>query len=175
MGHQLRSSLCTAAICDILHQSADTDLSACCCILVIVWYAQDEWHAGSFSRIIVAVIVVEQQKSINKTALDDYCYCLGLVQRSQTDSKGHNGHNSTVVCCHDVPTDVQITPIDRVVGQDAKGGETIVDEFLFSFTHTCHMDWMIPGIQPTGRRVSVPFVVVVKFEGDKLLAERIYW
>jgi len=51
----------------------------------------------------------------------------------------------------------------------------VVDEFLFSFTHTCHMDWMIPGIQPTGKRVSVPFVVVVKFEGDKLLAERIYW
>eukprot|EP00775_Hariotina_reticulata_P007068 gene7068-7281_t len=74
-----------------------------------------------------------------------------------------------------MPTDVQITPIDRVVGQDAKGGETIVDEFLFSFTHTCHMDWMLPGIQPTGKQVSVPFVVVVKFEDDKLLAERIYW
>lgn len=74
-----------------------------------------------------------------------------------------------------MPADVDIKPLERSVGTDAAGGETVVDEFLFSFTHDTQMDWMLPGIKPTGKRVSVPFIVVVKFEGDKLRAERIYW
>ena len=37
------------------------------------------------------------------------------------------------------------------------------------------MDWMLPGIQPTHRKVEVPMVVVVQFEGDKIACERIYW
>eukprot|EP00878_Enallax_costatus_P002461 GHUV01002640.1.p1 GENE.GHUV01002640.1~~GHUV01002640.1.p1 ORF type:complete len:196 (+),score=39.18 GHUV01002640.1:194-781(+) len=76
-----------------------------------------------------------------------------------------------------MPADVKITPLERNVGQDASGGETVVDEFLFEFTHKTKMDWMLPGIEPTGKRVSVPFIVVVKFAPgtDKLLAERIYW
>jgi carboxymethylenebutenolidase len=71
---------------------------------------------------------------------------------------------------HNMPPDVQLTPIDRVVARD-----TVVDEFIFDFTHSVEMDWMLPGIAPTGKRVRVPFIVVVKFEGSKLLAERIYW
>lgn len=53
----------------------------------------------------------------------------------------------------------------------------VVDEFLFEFTHNTKMDWMLPGIEPTGKFASVPFIVVVKFAPgtDKLLAERIYW
>lgn len=30
------------------------------------------------------------------------------------------------------------------------------------------MDWMLPGVEPTGKKVRVPFVVIVKFEGDKV-------
>lgn len=51
-----------------------------------------------------------------------------------------------------MPSDVVITPIERNVGVDAKGGETVVDEFLFSFTHTTRMDWMLPGVPPTGKK-----------------------
>jgi hypothetical protein len=40
-----------------------------------------------------------------------------------------------------------------VVGKDAKGVETVVDEFIFQFTHSIVMDWMLPGIQPTNRKV----------------------
>ena len=62
-----------------------------------------------------------------------------------------------------MPEDVKLTPIDRTIAKD-----TIVDEFVFEFTHNVVMDWMLPGIAPTGRKVKVPFVVVVKFEGDKV-------
>jgi carboxymethylenebutenolidase len=62
-----------------------------------------------------------------------------------------------------MPDDVILTPIDRTIAKD-----TIVDEFIFEFTHNTIMDWMLPGIAPTGKKVKVPFVVVVKFEGDKV-------
>jgi carboxymethylenebutenolidase len=37
------------------------------------------------------------------------------------------------------------------------------------------MDWMLPGIQPTGKRVEVAMLAVVQFEGDKLAHEHLYW
>ena len=69
-----------------------------------------------------------------------------------------------------MPADVELTPISRTVGEDR-----LVDEFIFKFTHDMEMDWMLPGIAPTGKRVEVPFVVIVQFEGDKLAHEHIYW
>jgi carboxymethylenebutenolidase len=37
------------------------------------------------------------------------------------------------------------------------------------------VDWLLPGIAPTGKRVELPFVVIVQFEGDKLAHEHLYW
>jgi carboxymethylenebutenolidase len=37
------------------------------------------------------------------------------------------------------------------------------------------MDWMLPGIRPTHKKVEIPMVVVVQFDGDKIACERIYW
>ena len=45
---------------------------------------------------------------------------------------------------------------------------------LFTFTHTIRMDWMLPA-PPTGRRVEIPLVAIVRFTGDKLAHEHIYW
>lgn len=63
-----------------------------------------------------------------------------------------------------MPPDVKLTPIDRHIAPPS----SLVDEFVFEFTHSQPMDWMLPGVAPTGRHVRVPFVVVVKFEGDKV-------
>jgi carboxymethylenebutenolidase len=46
---------------------------------------------------------------------------------------------------------------------------------IFRFTHTIKMDWMLPGVEPTGKRVEVPLVAIVKLRGDKLAHEHIYW
>jgi hypothetical protein len=48
-------------------------------------------------------------------------------------------------------------------------------EFRTWFTHSIRLDWILPGILPTGRRVELPFVVIVQFEGDKLAHEHLYW
>ena len=68
------------------------------------------------------------------------------------------------------PPDTVLIPISRTVG-----ATQIVDELLFCFTHTCEVDWMLPGIPATGKRVEIPLVAIVKFRGDKLYHEHIYW
>ena len=71
---------------------------------------------------------------------------------------------------HANPPDTAITPISRTIG-----ATQIVDEMLFCFTHTTEIDWMLPGIAPTGKRVEIPLLAVVKFRGNKLYHEHIYW
>lgn len=68
------------------------------------------------------------------------------------------------------PEDLQITPVNRVVGDSQ-----LVDELHMTFTHSKQMDWFLPDVPPTNRRVAVDIVVVVQFRGDKLASERIYW
>jgi carboxymethylenebutenolidase len=68
------------------------------------------------------------------------------------------------------PPDTTLTPISRTVGADS-----VVDEMLFSFTHTSPIDWMLPGIAPTGRKVEVALVAIVQFRDGKLVHEHIYW
>jgi len=43
------------------------------------------------------------------------------------------------------PPDFRLTLISRTVGSD-----TLVDEFILKFTHTTEIDWMLPGIPPSG-------------------------
>jgi carboxymethylenebutenolidase len=69
-----------------------------------------------------------------------------------------------------MPPDTKLTPVSRTVGEDQ-----LVDEMIFSFTHTQEMPWMLPGIAPTGRHVEVALVAIVRFRGDKLAHEHIYW
>jgi carboxymethylenebutenolidase len=69
-----------------------------------------------------------------------------------------------------MPPDTSMTPVSRTVGTDR-----VVDEMVFEFTHTIEMDWMLPGIAPTGKHVKVPLVAIVHFRGDKLAHEHIYW
>jgi carboxymethylenebutenolidase len=69
-----------------------------------------------------------------------------------------------------LPADTTLRLLARTVGR-----ERPIDEFAFSFTHDVEMDWMLPGVPPTHRKVEVPMVVVVQYEGDKIASERIYW
>jgi carboxymethylenebutenolidase len=46
---------------------------------------------------------------------------------------------------------------------------------LFCFTHDIEIDWMLPGVPPTGKYVEIPLVAIVRFRGDKLYNEHIYW
>jgi carboxymethylenebutenolidase len=68
------------------------------------------------------------------------------------------------------PKDTKLIPISRTIGADR-----VVDEMLFCFTHDIEIDWMLPGLAPTGKYVEIPLVAIVNFRGDKLYHEHIYW
>src|SRR2546427_1491932 len=69
-----------------------------------------------------------------------------------------------------MPPDTEMVPLSRTIGDDQ-----LVDEMIFKFTHTIKMDWMLPGVAPTGKRVEVPLVAIVRFRDGKLAHEHIYW
>ena len=69
-----------------------------------------------------------------------------------------------------LPADTRLVPISRTVGADR-----IVDEMLFCFTHDIEIDFLLPGVPPTGKYVEVPTVAIVNFRGDKICHEHIYW
>jgi carboxymethylenebutenolidase len=68
------------------------------------------------------------------------------------------------------PPDTDMVPVSRTVGADQ-----IVDEVVFTFTHTSEIDWMLPGVKPTGRRVEIPLIAIVRFVNGKVAHEHIYW
>lgn len=68
------------------------------------------------------------------------------------------------------PPDVVFETLSRTYSE-----ERLIDELIISFTHTITMDWMLPGVEPTGKRVEVVFVVIVGIEGDRVAYEHIHW
>ncbi|KAI1077452.1 carboxymethylenebutenolidase [Whalleya microplaca] len=68
------------------------------------------------------------------------------------------------------PPDTELELVSRTVGIDR-----VVDEFLLKLTHDRVIDWLIPGVPPTGKYISVPFTSVVNIRGDRLYHEHINW
>ncbi|MGE0034664.1 MAG: ester cyclase [Xanthobacteraceae bacterium] len=68
------------------------------------------------------------------------------------------------------PPDVRITNVSRTVGD-----ERVVDEVVINFTHTRPIDWLLPGVPPTGKRVEIAVAVIVGFKDGKITHEHIYW
>jgi carboxymethylenebutenolidase len=84
----------------------------------------------------------------------------------QRDLARFYAHHFILKC----PADIKLVPVSRTIGPDR-----LVDEMVVSFTHDVEIDWMLPGVPPTGRHVEVPIVAIVNFRGDKLYHEHIYW
>lgn len=68
------------------------------------------------------------------------------------------------------PPDVKMVNVSRTVGSDQ-----IVEELVISFTHTTAMDWLLPGVAPTGKKVEMAVAVIVGFKNGKISHEHIYW
>ena len=71
---------------------------------------------------------------------------------------------------HSNPEDTRLIPISRTIGSDR-----VVDEFIFCCTHDREIDWLLPGLAPTGKYFEVPMLAVICFRGNKLYNEHIYW
>ncbi|GLB33427.1 putative lea domain protein [Lyophyllum shimeji] len=68
------------------------------------------------------------------------------------------------------PSDLEMQTISRTVGPDR-----VVDEFILSLTHDKAVDWLLPGVPPTGKKLTIPMLAVVNIRGDRLYNEHIWW
>ena len=69
------------------------------------------------------------------------------------------------------PPDMVMTVVSRTVGD-----VSVVDELHIKFTHTATVDWLLPGVAPTGKVVEFVVVVIVGFDDAGLvLFEHVYW
>ena len=68
------------------------------------------------------------------------------------------------------PKDATFTSVSRTLGHN-----TLVEEMIIAFTHTTVLDFMLPGVAPTGKRIESAFVVIIGFDGGKITHEHIYW
>jgi carboxymethylenebutenolidase len=68
------------------------------------------------------------------------------------------------------PTDMEMTSVSRTIGEDQ-----VVDELFVRFTHTMEMDWLLPGVPPTGKVVEMAVAVIVGFQDGRISREHIYW
>jgi carboxymethylenebutenolidase len=69
-----------------------------------------------------------------------------------------------------MPDDTKVERISRTVGKDQ-----VVDELILKFTHDREIEFMLPRTPPTGKYIELPHVVVMKFVGNKIAHEHIYW
>ncbi len=68
------------------------------------------------------------------------------------------------------PPDVEMVNVSRTVGENR-----IVEELFIRFTHTITIDWLLPGVKPTGKPVEMAVVVIAGLDGDKISYEHVYW
>jgi carboxymethylenebutenolidase len=69
-----------------------------------------------------------------------------------------------------IPPDFEITTVSQTFGDDR-----IVEEMTVRFTHTVDMDWFLPGVRPTGRKVELLVAAFIQFDGGKIAHEHAYW
>lgn len=69
-----------------------------------------------------------------------------------------------------LPDDMQAYLVNRVIGENC-----LVDEVHHTFTHNKQMDWLLPGVPPTHKRIEWDMVAVIEFWDEKIGAERNYW
>lgn len=69
-----------------------------------------------------------------------------------------------------LPPDLEVVPISRTIGETR-----VIDELVLRFTHSLQMDWVLPGVAATGKRIEFAMCVVVHIENGKIATENLYW
>jgi hypothetical protein len=83
---------------------------------------------------------------------------LMIGARGRDDVRDFYAHH---VVSH-IPPAMETVPVSRTIGQGR-----VVDALIGRFTDAIRMDWLLPGIAPTGTRVEVSFVAIRPCECDK--------
>jgi carboxymethylenebutenolidase len=68
-----------------------------------------------------------------------------------------------------IPPDLGTTTLSQTSDDDR-----IVEEMAVRFTHTIDMDWLLPGVRPTGRKAEFIVAIVIQFDAGKIAHEHLY-
>ena len=98
---------------------------------------------------------------------EPYVYCVAVMTGGFGGEGVRRFYSQHFI--NQIPKDAKVTRISRTVGKDQ-----VVDEFILSFTHDTQWDYLLPGIPPTGKRVELPHVLVMKFEDGKVAHEHLW-
>ncbi|KAI9009215.1 hypothetical protein DFJ74DRAFT_687388 [Hyaloraphidium curvatum] len=71
-----------------------------------------------------------------------------------------------------VPADFTLKPLGRIISVE---DQSVVDEMVIELTHTTKMDWLLPGLEPTGKKIRFPLIAVVRFKNRLIHHEHIWW
>jgi carboxymethylenebutenolidase len=99
---------------------------------------------------------------------EPYVHCVATLAGGFGGREVHRFYSEHFI--NQIPKDAKVTPISRTVGKDQ-----VVDEFILSFTHDTQWDYLLPGIPPTGKKVELPHILVMKFENGKVAHEHVWW
>jgi carboxymethylenebutenolidase len=143
---------------DALHMSERSNLSVSQKAMVDLWEAHTAYELEAHSTEKTLSTMTDDPVNINIPLLTGG---VGLEEVRKYYSEYFIPKN---------PPDTEVVLLSRTVGQDR-----LVDEMIQRFTHTIEMDYMLPGIPPTGKRVEIPVIVVVEFREGKIASEHIYW
>lgn len=94
-----------------------------------------------------------------------------LFLASLTGGAGHAGVRRFYTgMLAQLPIDLEWELISRTVG-----ASQVVVESILKFTHSVAVDWIIPGVPPTDKKLEIPMILIFTFEKGVLASERIYW
>jgi carboxymethylenebutenolidase len=99
---------------------------------------------------------------------EPYVYCVPVMTGGSGGEGVRRFYGEHFI--NQIPKHAKVTPISRTIGKDQ-----VVDELIVSFTHNTQWDYLLPGIPPTGKKVELPHVVVMKFENGKVAHEHVWW
>ena len=69
-----------------------------------------------------------------------------------------------------LPGDLALSRISRTVDR-----WRLVEETTVAFTHDRQLPWLLPGVEPTGRRAEVLAIAVVGFDRERIRSQRVLW
>ena len=69
-----------------------------------------------------------------------------------------------------MPPDIFPTPVSQTIGP-----ARIVEEAVYKFTHSLAMDWLLPGVPPTGKPIEIGVVGIIQFRDGKIASEHLFW
>lgn len=124
----------------------------------------DIWQAHTMAEFMAK----DTEEALSTMTEDAYVLCMPVLTGGIGKNEVRDFYSNYFI--PQVPEDYQVTTISRAIGDDQ-----LVEEAAITFTHTVRMDWMLPGIPATGKRVEHILVANIGFRDGKIAYERLYW